>query len=372
LTPSFNQRPFRTMPDAFNGITLIGSPDKARSVLNTLHAMPVDEDQLQVTPEPVRQRRTTIARPVSVQGPGTFFGKETRTIEFLPTEREGWWFDRADLPDSLRIPVAIHNVWTTGQVVSNIVLRSGSPHNYVRLVEHIIALRMGMGIDDLIIKIDSGDPPLFDVGSMPLVEALESAGKVVSSFPLNYVTVKEPVAFVSPEGKLLVFEPADPADPKLELDCGISFPNAIGEQRIRMLLNADTFRRGAHARTNTTAGKKLFCQTIGKFFADIRNLGYTDKNVLIAGKRRYLNQPGLDVNGKALEAVWHRAVLDLLAAVALIERGHFLGKISSYKAGHTMDVEAVQQLYRHDCLEKIHFPGSSIESDTLEPAFLSR
>src|SRR5690606_39221829 len=98
---------------------------------------------------------------------------------------------------------------------------------------------------------------------------------------------------------------------------------AIGDQRIKLVLNAETFRRGAHARTNTTASKKLYCQTIGKAFADVRNLGDTDKNVLIAGKTRYHNKAGLVVNGKALEAVWHRAILDLLAAVALIERGHF-------------------------------------------------
>lgn len=352
------------------GITLSGSPEAAKQILEHLQAMPVDEDHSGASPAPIRKRRATIARPVSVQGPGTFFGKETRTIEFLPTEREGWWFDRSDFEDGLRIPVAIHNVWTTGQVVSNIVLRSGSPHNYVRLVEHIVALRMGMGIDDLIIKIDSGDPPLFEVGSMPLLEALESAGRVESGYPLNYVTVKEPVAFVTPDQKLLYFEPADPEDPKLELDCGISFPNAIGNQRIKLVVNTETFRRGAHARTNTTASKKLYCQTIGKLFADVRNLGYTDKNVLIAGKNRYYNQAGLVVEGKALEAVWHRAILDLLAAVALIERGHFLGKISSFKAGHAMDVDAIQHLYRNDCLTKLSLGNE--DTSMIEPVLAGR
>ena len=354
------------MSSSLPGISLTGSPEDALTLWNVLQAMPVDEDCASQDPEPIRTRRTTIARAVKVQGPGTFFGKETRTIELLPTEREGWWFDRADHPDWLRIQVAIHNVWTTGQVVSNIVLRSGQPHNYVRLVEHIIALRMGMGIDDLVIKIDSGDPPLFDVGSMPLVEALASAGKVESAYPLDYVTVKEPVAFATPEGKLLYFEPADPANPRLELDCGISFPNVIGEQRIKLVVNHDTFRRGAHARTNTTAQKKLYCQTVGKLFADVRNLGYTDKNVLIAGTKKYHNtpEPSLQVNGKSLEVVWHRAILDLLAAVALIDRGSFLGKISSFKAGHAMDVQAIKALYRNDLLEKVSLLADSQYAQT--------
>ncbi len=343
------------MSTPFPGRLLAGDSSEAEQSWSLLQNLPVDEDQSSAQPAPIRQRRRTIARPMKVQGPGTFFGKETRTIELLPTEREGWWFDRVDLPESLRIQVGIHNVWTTGQIVSNIVLRSGSPHNYVRLVEHIISLRMGLEIDDLIIKIDSGDPPLFNVGAMPLVEALEAAGQCDSGFPLHYVTVKEPVVVSAPGNKLLVFEPADPARPALDLDVAVDFPNVIGKQRIKLTVNRETFRRGAHARTNTTFQKKLYCQTLGKMFADIRNLGYTDKNVLIAGKRRYHNEPGVMHNGRSLEASWHRAILDLLAAVALIDRGHFLGRISSHKAGHAMDVEAVNLLYRNDLLTRMEF-----------------
>lgn len=339
--------------DPLPGRLLAGTESEAREAWTRIQSLPVDEDRSQDSPAPIRATRNTIAKPVSVQGPGTFFGKETRTLEFLPTEREGWWFDRVDHPEALRVQVGIHNVWTTGQIVSNIVLRSGPPSNYIRLVEHIIALKMGMDIDDLVIRIDSGDPPLFDVGSMPLVEALESAGLTQSAYPLQYVTVKEPVFMSAPNGKLLVFEPADPARPALDLDCAVDFPNAIGTQRIKLAVNRETFRRGAHARTNTTAQKKLYCQTVGKIFADIRNLGYTNDNVLIAGKKKYVNTPGLMHNGKSLEAVWHRAILDLLAAIALIERGHFLGKITSFKAGHGMDVEAVNLLYRHDLLETV-------------------
>lgn len=339
------------MTQSFPGKILSGTSEEVQSAWTRFHSLAVDEDRSGDAPAPIRTKRRTIAKPVRVQGPGTFFGKETRTIEFLPTEREGWWFDRTDHPEALRVQVGIHNVWTTGQIVSNIVLRSGPPSNYIRLVEHIIALRMGMEIDDLVIKIDSGDPPLFNVGSMPLVEALESAGTVETSYPLSYVTVKEPVAMAAPGGKLLVFEPADPARPSLDLDVGIEFQNVIGTQRVQLTVNRETFRRGAHARTNTTARKKLYCQTLGKIFADVRNLGYTKDNVLIAGAKKYHNEAGLVVGGKSLEAVWHRAILDLLAAVALIERGHFLGKISSFKAGHGMDVEAINLLYRHDLLK---------------------
>lgn len=140
---------------------------------------------------------------------------------------------------------------------------------------------------------------------------------------------------------------------KLIIDCAVDFKSAIGKQRIRFVVNNKTFRHGALARTNANFWMMLFCKTIGKLFADIRNLGYTTKNILIAGRHRYFNEPKLIYDGKSLEAVWHRAVLDLLAAVALIDRGRFAGTIISYKSGHVLDVEMIRNLYRLDLLERI-------------------
>ena len=54
----------------------------------------------------------------------------------------------------------------------------------------------------------------------------------------------------------------------------------------------------------------LYCKTIGRVFADVRNLGYTRENSLVAGRQRYLNTPRLLHAGKSLEAVWHRAIMD--------------------------------------------------------------
>lgn len=137
------------------------------------------------------------------------------------------------------------------------------------------------------------------------------------------------------------------------VDCAIDFPSAIGRQRIRFDVNAQTVRHGAFARTNTNLWMMLYCKTIGKVFADTRNLGYTLKNILVAGPRHYVNKPHMVHNGKSLEAVWHRGVLDLLAGVALIDRGRFVGTIHSYKAGHALDVEMVKQLYQRDLLEEV-------------------
>jgi len=298
-------------------------------------------------------KEKTIARPVSVKGNGTFSNKSITTLEFLPAERGGWWFDRIDMPDSLPTRVSIRNVWTTGYLVSNIVLRSGDPHNYVRMVEHIIALKQGLNIDNVVVRMDSADPPLFNRGSMDLIESLDNAGRQELDRPVRYFTVKEKCAICNDNGGFLIFEPAKNGRRQIDLDCAVDFKTAIGKQRMRVTLTEEQFRRGALARTNTSAAKKFYCTTIGKIFADVRNLGYTKENILIAGKNRYINEPRLMHEGKSLEAIWHRAALDLFAAVNLIDLGRFTGKITSYKAGHSLDVQMVTQLYLNDLLVEI-------------------
>ncbi|MGD9873213.1 MAG: UDP-3-O-acyl-N-acetylglucosamine deacetylase [Kiritimatiellia bacterium] len=337
-----------TTPDC--GMLLGGDQDLLRRNHEKFLAQPVDLDLSREPFAPFGEYQRTIANPVEVRGPGTFFGKATRTIRFEPSEKEGWWFRRSDLSDCLPTEVSIRNVWTTGEVVSNIVLRSGSPHNYVRMVEHIVSLKAGLGIDNLCVTLDSGDPPIFNRGSMDLVEALEKACVTNTQKSARCVTVKEPVALVAPHGGFLLFAPCAGGPPRLDLDVAIAFPNAIGQQRIRLPVTYDHFRTGAEARTNTTAAKKFYCQTIGKLFADVRNLGYTEENVLVAGRKRYVNEPHLMHGEKSLEAAWHRACLDLMAAVALIDSGRFVGKITSFKAGHSLDVQMITRLYLRDLL----------------------
>ena len=345
------------------GIILAGMTDDVRRSYDKWTQQPVDWDlSSEQTPDVSASRpadkpsdspdafQTTLRKPVSVTGPGTFFGKEFHTLKFEPTTMQGWWFDRIDLPDSLPIRVSVRNVWTSAR---NIVLRSGSPHNYMRMVEHIVALRLGMGLDNVMVRVSSGDPPLFDRGSLDMVEAIESSGMETQSFPISYVTVKERVTMAGQNGSFITFIPCDVNSPQLHIDCAIDFRNAMGQQRIRFNMNRELFRYGALARTNTTARMKFYCHTVGKLFADIRNLGYTNRNIVIAGKKRYLNIPQLMHKEKSLEAVWHRAMLDLLAAVALIDHGRFVGRIISYKAGHLLDVEMVRTLYRYNILQHV-------------------
>lgn len=333
------------------GKILAGNRDAVQAASDRFNTQPIDLEFLHNGPYPYSRYRTTLGDVESCSGPGTFQGSKKSTLIFSPSRIPGWWIDRTDLPGQFPIGVSVRNVWTTAR---NIVLRSGSPHNYLRMVEHIIAFRLGMGVDDLTVCIASGDPPLFDRGNLDIYEAFQRAGIVETKTPATFVTVREPLTFGGTRGDFLTFLPAEPGQLGLRVDCAIDFKSAIGRQRIRYDLTPDVFRIGSEARTNAPYSQYLYTRTIGKLFADTRNLGYTTRNILIHGRKRYLNEPHLIYDGRSYEAVWHRSTLDLLAAVSLLDSGRFAGTIVSYRAGHTQDVEMCSMLALHDYLVPHH------------------
>ena len=333
------------------GRILLGETQTVRQAHERFHAQPVDAEDVCSGDAGFSGRRTTLGGERSVTGPGTFSGRAQRTLTFKPSDEPGWWIDRTDLAEQLKTHVTIRNVWTSAR---NIVLRSGNPHNYLRMVEHIIALRLGMGVDDVVISVNSGDPPLFERSSLDLVEAIEQAGIVERDEPARYVTVKEPVTFGGERGDFLTFLPPENGEKKLRLDCAIDFRSVIGQQRIVFDVTPKSFRHGAFARTNASHAQMLMVRVFGFLMADTRNLGYTTDNILIHGKKKFYGEPRFVQGGKALEPAWHRATLDLLAAIALIDTGRFVGRVVSYRAGHTLDVRAVGLLYLNDLLTPLN------------------
>ena len=336
-------------PEYKIGRIVSGDAKEIAEAYSKFRVQNIDESRLALPGVPLLTPvRTTLAGEASVAGVGTFKGNAKQTITFAPSERPGWWIRRMDEPDQLDTFVDISNLWTSAH---NLVLRSGSPHNYLRMVEHIIALKTGLGLDDVLLKVNSGDPPLFDQSSLPLVKAVEHAKIVAKSEMATYVTVKEPVAFGGKHGDFLLFLPADrSAPPRLRIDCAIKWNTAIGEQRVLFDATPETFRYASLARTNATYRQYLLARTVGKLFAGTRNLGYNKRNILIHGKRRFHTKPRFGLGSKFLEPVWHRATLDLMAALALTGADRFAGTVVSYRAGHTLDCDAVRALYRNNLI----------------------
>jgi len=330
------------------GKVLTGDADRIRAAFEQFKAQPIDETRFAADrADPFGGVRRTIAREVRIEDVGTFDGRTRQSLVFAPSARPGWWIRRTDLPEQLDTLVHVGNLWTSAH---NLVLRSGAPSNYLRMVEHIIALKAGLGVDDLVIKVESGDPPLFDRSSLPLVEKIEEAGVVPNPGAATYVTVKEPVTFGGRNGAFLTFLPAENGERNLRIDCAIRWNTCIGEQRVLFDVTEETFRYASLARTNCTRNQYWAALTVGKLFAATRHWGYTRNNILIHGRHGYHNPPRFPLGDKFLEPVWHRATLDLMAALSLTGGDRFCGTVISNRAGHTLDCDAMRALYRRDLL----------------------
>lgn len=339
------------MPEPIIGRLVAGEETQVRRAYERFEAQPVTDRRLTDDKCPYGTHATTLSGTASAEGVGTFERKRRPVLTFGPSAIPGWWIHRADLREQLDVKVSVRNVWTSAR---NIVLRAGSPHNYLRMVEHIVALRLGLGVDDVRLSIAGGDPPLFDRSSLDLVEAIRKAGITQTNRPARYVTVREPVTIGGARGDFVTLLPAEPGDYRLRLDVAIDWETVIGQQRIQVDLTPETFTYGAGARTNATQTQYLLAKTVGKLFAETRNMGYTKDSILIHGKRGFVTAPRPEFDlggGKSAEPVWHRTMLDLVAALALLDRGRLAGTVKSYRAGHTLDVRLMTLLYMLDLLE---------------------
>ena len=337
-------------PEYALGRTVFGSTAEIAAAYDDFRRQPVDEARLAPTREdPFGGVRRGLAGEADITDVATFDGRRDSTLTFAPSARKGWWIRRCDLPEQLDTEVDVSNLWSSAQ---NLVLRSGSQRNYLRMVEHIVALKTGLGLDDCLLKVRSGDPPLFDDSSLPLVRTVGKCGLAAAGSAPDYVTVSEPVSFGGRRGDFLLFLPARDGERNLRIDCAISWNTCIGRQRVLFDVTADTFSYASVARTNCTRNQYFAALTVGKLFAATRHWGYTRRNILIHGRHGWHNEPRLPVGDKFLEPVWHRATLDLMAAIALI-RGRFVGTVVSYRAGHTLDCDAVRALYRNDLLKNL-------------------
>ena len=333
------------------GRLVAGEESAVLKAYEAFAVQPVTETRLTDNKEPFGSFETTLAGTESAEGVGTFERRRNALLQIGPSTVPGWWIHRTDLKEQLDVKVSVRNVWTSAR---NIVLRAGSPHNYLRMVEHIVALRLGLGVDNVRLSIAGGDPPLFDRSSLDLVGAIQKAKIISTGRPARYVTVKEPVTIGGTRGDFVTLLPAEKGDKRLHLDVAIAWNTVIGQQRINVDLTPETFTYGAGARTNATQTQYIFSKTIGKLFADVRNMGYTKDNILIHGPKGFVTTPRPEFDlgdGNSSEPVWHRTMLDLVAAIALVDRGRFIGTVKSYRAGHTLDVRLMTLLYMLDLLE---------------------
>ena len=135
-------------------------------------------------------KQHTILKPISLKGVGLHTGKEVN-LTFKPAKEDfGYAFCRVDLPEKPIIEASINLVVNTDRGTN--LDKNGIKIN---TSEHVLAALVGMEIDNVLIEMDSSEPPIMDGSSKYFVEALEKAGLKEQDAIRNEYVIKDVISY---------------------------------------------------------------------------------------------------------------------------------------------------------------------------------
>ena len=141
-------------------------------------------------------KQNTVQKPVTLEGYGLHTGQKV-SMKFLPApENHGVIFKRTDLEGEPEIAAHVSNVTETTRGTT--IERDGVK---VMTIEHIMAALAGLGIDNVLIGIDSAEPPILDGSAMPYLNALEQAGIARQEAERKYIELREVITYNSEDHK---------------------------------------------------------------------------------------------------------------------------------------------------------------------------
>ena len=150
-------------------------------------------------------KQTTIKKQTTLEGVGIHTGNEVK-LTFKPAPADfGYVFRRIDMANQPEIEALSKYVVDTQRGTT--LEKDGVK---LKTIEHVLAALVGLEIDNVIIEINSEEPPILDGSSKYFVEALESAGiKFLNKIRSEYI-VKEVISYVDTKtGSEITVIPSD-------------------------------------------------------------------------------------------------------------------------------------------------------------------
>jgi UDP-3-O-[3-hydroxymyristoyl] N-acetylglucosamine deacetylase/3-hydroxyacyl-[acyl-carrier-protein] dehydratase len=134
-------------------------------------------------------KQRTLSREVSVVGQGLHTGEPVNlTLKPAPAGF-GLVFKRIDLPGQPEITPRVSQVT---DLVRNTTIQEG--HTKINLVEHVLSALTGCGIDNIVIEMDSSEPPIMDGSAKPFVDMILQGEPVEQEADREYYVLAEPVS----------------------------------------------------------------------------------------------------------------------------------------------------------------------------------
>lgn len=270
----------------------------------------------------------TLAQEVLIKGIGLHSGYES-ILRLKPApENSGVVFKRVDIQGEPELKALYTNVVDT----RNCTCLGDEKGNIVSTIEHLMAALNVLGVDNVLIEINSPEMPIMDGSAAPFVEALEKAGLKEQSATRKLLKVLKPVSFEDDKGNKIELLPAE----DFYIEFMIEFPSKIvGRQKFSETVTLKDFK-------DHVAPCRTFCE---KYQVDyLRSIGLIKggslENAIVLDGETILNEGGFRTQN---ECVNHK-VIDALGD--MYTSGYQLcGHLKASKTGHFHNNEILKKLF---------------------------
>jgi UDP-3-O-[3-hydroxymyristoyl] N-acetylglucosamine deacetylase len=260
-------------------------------------------------------RQKTLDSPVICSGIGIHTGQISK-LEILPAEEDsGIVF----VKDGIKVSALAANVTGTSR---------GTSLSGISTVEHLLSAINGLGITNAVISIEGDEPPIFDGSSKEYVALFKSAG---------IHTQDKDTKRISPSDKIIVgdansFVSIEPSD-RLIVEATIDYADKfIGKQTALFDSSKDDYGNNvAPARTFGHMSELKALQEAGLA------KGASAENAIA------ILDNGFSSPLRFPDELARHKILDIIGDIALAGMP-VIGKISSYRAGHRLNIELVRRL----------------------------
>ena len=260
----------------------------------------------------------TVRRQISCVGIGLHSGNKVNlTLRPAPAD-SGIRFRRIDLGRH-EIPATVHNL-------AGIQLATGLASNEVSVetVEHLLAALVSVGIDNVVVELNSPEVPIMDGSAAPFVYLIQEAGVKRQQAARKYLKIVRPIA-ISRGDKRIALYPSD----HFKVTYSISYDHPLLRHQSRTLrITEDSFvEEVAPARTFT------FLKDVEMMRQNGLALGGSLENAIVLGETGILN------NALRFEDEFVRhKILDAVGDLALV--GYpVIGHLVAHRAGHALHTE---------------------------------
>jgi UDP-3-O-[3-hydroxymyristoyl] N-acetylglucosamine deacetylase/3-hydroxyacyl-[acyl-carrier-protein] dehydratase len=276
----------------------------------------------------MRVNQRTLGSEVCFSGTGLHSGDKAKMVFRPGAPDSGIKFVRSDIASRPEIKADVSNALVSGDNARRTVLGLGEVT--ISTVEHVLAAIHGLGLDNVTIDIDAGEPGEPDGSSAPFVEVLKQAGIVEQDAPKRYIEVTSPVSVSDGDVELIALPHRG-----FRVSFTIHYDHRlVGTQYASFEIAPDIFESEiAPARTFSLLEdvEKLKEQGLIK--------GGSLENSIVIGAEEIMNEGPLRFSD---EFVRHK-ILDLLGDLCLLG-APIKGHVISIRSGHATNLKMVRLL----------------------------